>query len=124
MMKRMVVLAALCGVVALASVGTASSKSSYTWHVVKSKSVSGQFAVTAISATIRHPLGLAVRLRGTGVQGHAVWACSKGFSVASWSHSYGGGFHILGHVRGKSSCDVTASVGGRGRVTVQILKLS
>jgi hypothetical protein len=122
-MKRIVLLAVACSTVALMSVGTASSRGTYTWRVVKSKSVSGQFAVTAISATIRHPIGIAVRFRGSGVQGQAVWACAKGFSVASWTRRYGGGLHVLGHVRGKESCDVTASVGGQGRLTVQILKL-
>jgi hypothetical protein len=108
---------------ALASGTSAFSVSTFTWRVVKSKSASGQFAVTAISATVRHPRGLAVRFRGAGAQGEAVWACSKGYSVASWTHSYGPGFHALGHVRGKDSCNVVASVSGEGRVTVQILAL-
>src|SRR4051794_3527850 len=63
--------------------------STYTWRVVKSKSVSGQFAVTATSATIKHPRGIAVRFGGTGAQGQVVWACSKGLSVASWTKRYG-----------------------------------
>jgi hypothetical protein len=88
----------------------------------RSKSVSGQFAATGISATIRHPRGIAVHYSGGGVQGLAVWGCSKGFSVASWSRHYGRGLHVLGHVTGKNSCNVTPSVSGQGRVTVQILK--
>ena len=90
------------------------------WHVVKSKSASGDFAVTAIDATIHHPHRIAVRL--TGGSGDAVWACDKGYSVSSYSRQYGPGLHQLPHVRGKDSCDVTASVGGEGRVRVQILK--
>jgi hypothetical protein len=121
----MKVLAVVAAVLASALVisASASSSSAYTWRVVKSKSASGQFAATAASATIRHPLGIAVRFRGTGVSGMAAWACTKGFSVSSWSRTYGRGLHVLGHVRGKGSCDVTASVAGAGRITVQILKV-
>jgi hypothetical protein len=103
---------------------TALAGGTSTWRVVKSKSVSGQFAATAISATIKHPKGIAVRFTGPGAKGMAVWGCSKGLSVSSWSRSYGKGLHILGHIRGKDSCHVVASVGGGpGRITVQILKL-
>jgi hypothetical protein len=90
------------------------------WHVVKSKSASGDFAVTAISASIKHPHKIAVRF--TGGDGNAVWACDKGFSVSSYSREYKAGLHQLPHVKGKNSCDITASVGGEGRVRVQILK--
>jgi hypothetical protein len=124
-MKRKLVtlLAAIAiGAIALTAPGFSSPSSASTWRVVKSKSVSGQFAATGISATIRHPRGIAVRFSGSGVHGFAVWGCSKGISVASWSRSYGRGLHILGHISGKDSCNVTASVSGQGRVTVQILK--
>src|SRR4051794_27595575 len=121
-MRGVIAIAAVVAV-ALAIVGSAFSGPASTWRVVKTKTATGQFAVTATSATIRHPRGLAVRFRGAGVQGQVVWACSKGFSVASWTRSYGQGLHVLGHVRAKDSCDVTASVSGQGRITVQILKL-
>ncbi len=103
--------------------GAALGASALRWHVVKSKSASGQFAATGTYTTINHPRGIAVRFLGSGAQGVAAWGCSKGFSISSWSRSYGRGFHVLGHVRGKDSCDVTASVSGEGRVTVQVLKL-
>jgi hypothetical protein len=106
---------------ALVVVGAVSG-STLSWRVVKSKTVSGQFAATAASATIKHPTGVAVRFRGSGVHGMAAWGCSKGLSVSSWSRQYGPGLHTLAHVRGKDSCDVVASIGGSGRVTVQILK--
>jgi hypothetical protein len=111
-------------IIALALAAPAALGSSVsTWRVVKSKSVRGQFAATAISATIKHPKGIAVRFTGPGASGLAAWGCSKGISVSSWSHHYGKGFHALGHVRGKDSCNVTASIGGGpGRLTVQILK--
>lgn len=89
------------------------------WRVVKSKSASGDFAATAVSATISRPHAIAVRFKGSGL---AAWACTKGFSVSSWSREYGAGLHKLPHVSGKSSCNVTASVSGEGSVRVQILK--
>jgi hypothetical protein len=111
-------------IVALAlAAPTALTASTSTWRVVKSKSVSGQFAATGISATIKHPKGIAVSYVGSGVQGTAAWGCSKGISVSSWSRRYGKGLHVLGHVSGKDSCDVVASIAGRGRITVKIFKL-
>jgi hypothetical protein len=107
---------------ALPAAALSSSSSTASWRIVKSKSASGQFAATAISATIRHPRGIAVRFAGGDASGTTSWACTKGFSVSSWARSYGRGLHILGHVVGKNSCDVVASVAGSGRVTVQILK--
>jgi hypothetical protein len=119
-MKKLIVIA----IVALAlAVPAAFSANTYTWRVVKSKSVSGEFAATGVSATIRHPRGIAVRFIGRGIRGTAAWGCSKGVSISSWHRTYGRGLHILGHVSGKDSCDVVASIAGRGRVTVQILKL-
>ena len=120
MRKAIAVLAA--GLMLALAVAGSGSSSAQGWRVVKSKSVSGQFAVTGTSATINHPRGIAVRYRGSGVHGMAVWGCSQGMSVASWSRRYGAGLHVLGHVRGKESCDVTASISGQGRITVQILK--
>lgn len=122
-MRKRIAFIALAALGMLAFSGTASSGGTATWKVVKSKSVSGQFAVTGTSVTIGHPKGAAVRFLGSGVNGHVVWGCSKGLSIASWSRSYGRGLHILGHVRGKDSCDVIASISGQGRITVQILKL-
>ena len=80
------------------------------WRVVSQHSASGQFAAVAASATVRHPHEIAVRFNGGS--GFVAWACDKGYSIGSWSHNYGRGFHVLGHVYGKNSCDVTASVGG------------
>jgi hypothetical protein len=124
-MKRTIITLVLGGAVGAAVVAApalSSSSSASTWRVVKSKTVTGQFATTAISATIKHPRGIAVRFIGIGVHGTATSACTKGFSISSYSHSWGRGLHVLGHVRGKTRCDVIASVGGSGRVRVQILK--
>ena len=100
-MKRICALVA-AALTALVVVG-AISGSALGWRLLKSKSVSWQFAATGISATVKHPKGIAVRFRGSGVQGMAVWGCSKGISISSWSRSYGRGLHTLPHVRGKDS---------------------
>jgi hypothetical protein len=93
------------------------------WKVVKSRSVSGQFAVTAISATVSTPKGVAVRLSGQVDSGNAVIACSRNFSVTSNSRSYRrAGFYVLPMMRAASRCHIVASVSGSGRVTVQILR--
>ena len=89
------------------------------WRVVAQRSAGGDFAVTATDATVHRPQHIAVRM--IGGSGDIVWACSRGFSIGSWSRSFGRGLHELQHVRGQDSCDVTASIGGSGHVTVQIL---
>ena len=95
------------------------------WHVVKSKSVSGQFAVTAFNATVRRPLAMKIRLQGAINNGTAVVACSRGFTVSSYSRSYSGpGTHTLPiRPRRAGSCQVTVSFGvsgGTGRTTLYV----
>ena len=108
----------------LAHMLTASDGDPARWHVVTSESVSGQFAATGTSATLRRPQGAAVRFLGRNVQGgRAMWACRKVVSRASWSGSYRWGLHALPHVRGKDSCNITAGASSEGRITVQILEL-
>jgi hypothetical protein len=87
--------------------------------MIRNKVSYGDFTVTATSATVNTPKGIAVRLVGSGF---VVWACSKGFSVSSWSRQYGPGFHVLGHVRYKESCDVTASASGQGVARIQVYR--
>jgi hypothetical protein len=107
------------GVLALVCVGAAHAAG---WRVVKSGSSSGQFAIKSISATVSRPLALAVRLRGRVDTGTAIVSCSKDFGVGSWSRSYShSGTFRLPQTRAADSCDVVASVGGSGRVVVQIL---
>jgi hypothetical protein len=92
------------------------------WHVVKSGSSNGQFAIQAINATVNHPIALSVRLAGSVHNGTAVVSCSKGFGIGSWSRSYShAGTFRLPMTRRADSCDIIASVGGSGRVVVQIL---
>src|SRR5262249_14814250 len=71
-MRRILLAVLAIGLVLPATAAPSSS----TWRVVKSKTVSGQFAATGISATIRRPRGIAVRFLGSGVHGTASWGCS------------------------------------------------
>jgi hypothetical protein len=111
--KLVVALTATLLTLTVASAGVATAR------VVSQNSSSGAYAVTATGATINHPHRIAVRF--SGGSGYVVWACDKGYSIGSWSRHYGRGVHWLPYVGGKDSCDVTASVGGSGRVGVQIL---
>jgi len=118
-MKR-VLLLALLGAAIFAASAQASS-----WHVIGRASSSGDFASAAANGTARHPHALAVRIKGGGVSGFAAVACSKGIaSIGSKSTNYkGAGIHRLRMpFSNASSCDVTASVGGSGHISIQILK--
>jgi hypothetical protein len=107
--------------VAIAALGIpATSAAAGSWHVVANKTVSGQYAATVADATIAHPNAIEVTfIHGTG---DVAWVCSRGFSVAEWSGTYGAGAHQLAHVAGQGSCTVTAEVSGSGKVAVEILK--
>lgn len=111
--------AALATAVVVAASASAASDAG-PWQVVRSKTVMGELAITATQATIRRPKGIAVRFVGRGL---AIYACSKGSSVSSWSRRYSSsGFYVLRYTRGKDTCDVTASVSNRGRAVVTIYK--
>jgi hypothetical protein len=76
---RFVALPLLVGMALLAPIPSASTSDLARWRVVKSKSVSGQFAAASASATLRRPKGAAVRFLGRNVQaGRVMWACRKG----------------------------------------------
>jgi hypothetical protein len=118
-MLRITVAVAVIGATAVASIAYAALPG----RVVASKSVSGQVAVTATSATVRKPKGIWVNLIGRGVDnGLGVIACTRDFSVSSNSKSMKApGLYRLPIQPAKAdSCNVTASVGGSGKVTVQI----
>lgn len=120
-MKR-VVLAAVAAALVFAAPAFGAS-----WHKVKSKSVSGEFAVTSFSATVRHPRAMKIRLSGAIDSGNAVVSCSRGFSISSYGRSYNGpGTYKLGvRPRRAGSCDVIVSLGvsgGTGRATLYVLR--
>lgn len=90
--------------------------------VVASKSVSGSYAVTAVNATVKRPKALYVRFVGNVSSGQGVVACIRGFSISSnpYSHTKAGLYKLPIKPSGAESCDIIASVGGSGRITVEI----
>lgn len=97
------------------------------WHKVKSKSVSGESAVTAFNATVRHPLAMKIQLRGAIDSGMAVVACSRSFTVSSYSRSYSraGTYKLPIRPRRAGRCQVTVSFGvsdGSGRATLDVYR--
>lgn len=97
------------------------------WHVVKSKSLSGQFAVTAFSANLKRPQAMKVRLSGAIDNGNAVVGCSRGFTVKSYSRTYlrAGTYKLPVQPRRAGSCQVTVSFGvsgGTGRATLYVYR--
>jgi hypothetical protein len=100
------------------------SAKAFGWRVIGHAGSSGDFASAAANGTADRPHQLAVRLAGSGVSGLAAVACTKGVaSIGTKSTSYSGaGLHLLKlPFGGASSCQVTASVGGSGRISIQIL---
>ena len=93
------------------------------WHVIGRAHSSGDFAATAANGSVTHPHAIAVLARGHGISGFAAVACTKGFSVGSKSTSYkGAGLHRLRLPMARAdSCDVTASIGGSGQISMSIL---
>ena len=111
--------ALLIGILVSVIVGTAGAyAANVNWKVVKSGSSSGRFAGLSINATVTHPNALSVRLVGNVSIGEATVSCSNGFAVRSWTHA---GTFRLPMTPAADSCNVVATVGGSGRVTVQIL---
>jgi hypothetical protein len=111
-MRTLMVCCALALVIASPSLGGPS------WKAIESKTATGQFAVTAIHAAVKYPKALGHRLIGNVSSGVGIAACSKGSSVTSNSRSA----RRAGTFRLPKTCDITASVGGSGRVTAQILE--
>jgi hypothetical protein len=109
---------------ASAVIFASTAQASLLWRVIGHASSSGAFAATAANGTAKHPHQLAVRIKGHGVSGFAAVGCSKGIaSIGSKSTHYSGvGLHLLKlPFRRPSSCSVTASVGGSGRISIKIL---
>jgi hypothetical protein len=97
------------------------------WHVVKSKSISGQFSATAFSASVRHPLAMKLRLSGAISSGNVAVSCSRGFTISSYGHSYSqpGTYKLAVRTRRAGSCQVVVSFGvsgGSGRATLYVYR--
>jgi hypothetical protein len=92
-------------------------------HRVASKTASGQFAVAAVNATIKHPNAVYLRLVGRISSGTIVIACSRGYTTIS-SNSYdrnrAGLYRVPVRPARPDSCQLIASAGGSGRITVEL----
>jgi hypothetical protein len=118
-MKRAVLSAALLGAVVFAA-----SAHAATWHGIGHAASSGSIATAAANATVHHPHQLAVKLTGQDVSGFAAVACSRGLaSLGTKTTSYtGAGLHHLKLPSKKATaCQVTATLGGTGKISIKIL---
>jgi hypothetical protein len=112
------------GVMCLAFVGSAAASPAL--RVLKTSRSSGEFAVTALSASKDNAYALYVRGYGRGLSGFAVVGCSKGFSSIGSrstqlnSMSSGRLYRLRLPFRG-GDCDVTASLSGGGSIKLQVL---
>ncbi len=89
--------------------------------LVKAGRASGQFAVTSISADVKHPKALYGRATGHVSSTQFVVSCSRGFTITSNSLSRrSAGLWKLPMMSRPDSCTVIASVGGSGKVTIEI----
>jgi hypothetical protein len=123
-MKRLRLLLAGAALIALIAISPALSSASWYWKLVRTKSTSGDYALTSATKTVRHPRGLAVRFSGGGdVSGSALVSCSRGFHIATWSRDYSDTrLHKLPMMWRASGCDVIATVSGDGYAKVQIYR--
>src|SRR5262245_2527101 len=88
-----------------------------------SKSASGAFAVAAANATIKKPHHVWVRLVGAGVSnGLAVVGCKHNLSISSNDYRYkrAGTYRLPIRPAGAAACEVIASIGGSGRIRVEV----
>jgi uncharacterized NAD-dependent epimerase/dehydratase family protein len=69
--------------VVLAAVFAGVAAAALPGHRVAIKSASGQFAVTAVQATVKHPHAVYLRLVGGIDSGTIVIACSRGYATIS-----------------------------------------
>lgn len=94
------------------------------WRVIARKSAGGQFAIAAANGHANNPNQIAVNFSGGSPQGMVIIACTKGLGAVGSNSQYftGAGTHTVKLPMGNpSSCDVTASASGEGRITVKIL---
>jgi hypothetical protein len=92
-------------------------------HRIASKTASGQFAVTAVHATVKHPHAVYLRLGGRISSGMIVIACSRGYATISsnsYNHNRAGLYRVPIRPARADSCQLIASGGGSGRITVEL----
>jgi hypothetical protein len=103
---------------AAASVGSISAPGTVRAH----KTVSGQFAIASVSATVHQPRALYLQLIGNVNSGLVIVSCSKGFAISanSYTRNRAGVYSIPVRPANADSCQLTGSVGGSGRVTIAL----
>jgi hypothetical protein len=113
--------AAMCGLVAFSVLGVAKAAAP-PGKLRAAKSASGAFAVTAVTARIRKPAAMWVRLLGGVNNGTTVASCSRGFTVSANHYNYrrAGTYRVPVRPARADSCQVVASVGGSGHIRVEI----
>jgi hypothetical protein len=86
------------------------------------KSASGAFAITSVTARIRKPVAMWVRLLGGVNNGTTIASCSLGFTISANHYNYrrAGTYRIPVRPARADRCQVVASVDGSGRVRVEI----
>jgi hypothetical protein len=92
-------------------------------HRVASKTASGQFAITAVSAKVKHPHAVYLRLVGRISSGTIVIACSRGYTTISsnsYAHNRAGLYRVPVRPARADSCQLVASAGGSGRIMVEL----
>ena len=92
-------------------------------HRVAAKTSSRQFAVAAVNATVKHPHAVYLRLVGRISSGTIVIACSRGYTTISsnsYDHHRAGLYRVPVRPARADSCQLIASAGGSGRITVEL----
>jgi hypothetical protein len=94
-------------------------------RVLGSSRSSGDFAVTAASGSKKAAPAIYVRRYGRELSGHAVVACSRGFSIGSKStelkRKASGRLYRIRLPFAGGDCEVTTSLSGSGSIRLQIL---
>ena len=120
-LKHVVLLLAVIAALAVVLPATAATTS---LGVIGSARSSGDFAVTAANGHKSKTTVVYLRGYGRGLSGFAAVACSKGFSIGSKSTTLtrmvSGRLYKL-RMPFAGSCDVTASLSGKGSIRLQIL---
>ena len=119
---RTAIAAAVIAAFAVTSVAAADDTDVPPGKVVDRASASGQFAVASAQGTVRRPKALYVRLMGGVESGTIIVGCARGSSASAntYTRTRPGTFGIPIRPRRAEVCEVTAGVGGSGRVVVEI----
>ena len=114
--------AAVLATITVTSAAAATGKGAPPGKVVDRASASGQFAVASAQGTVRRPKALYVRLMGGVESGTIIVGCARGASASAntYTRARPGVYGIPIRPHRADVCEVTAGVGGSGRVVVEI----